>query len=252
MATADIVGVPTRSGAGADVRGFRESPPDANAAIVLIEHRTLTRQCLSNWLRDGSRGLQVVSFPGTAEMLDCPRLPGREQLILFSIGAVPVNDPDVLGKISLMRRRLERTSILLLSDRDDLDDVVAAIEHGVRGYVTTNLEPSEVVAAVRCVLAGGTFVPASTMIKLAQDRRRPPDNPPQVDSRPKQDLTPREREVLARLREGKPNKIIAHELAISESTVKVFVRRILVKLNASNRTEVACRRSPQTATIGPR
>jgi DNA-binding NarL/FixJ family response regulator len=41
------------------------------------------------------------------------------------------------------------------------------------------------------------------------------------------------------LRQGKPNKIIAHELEISESTVKVFVRRILMKLHASNRTEVA-------------
>jgi DNA-binding NarL/FixJ family response regulator len=41
------------------------------------------------------------------------------------------------------------------------------------------------------------------------------------------------------LRQGKPNKIIAHDLGITESTVKVFVRRILIKLHASNRTEVA-------------
>ena len=53
-------------------------------------------------------------------------------------------------------------------------------------------------------------------------------------------LTPRESEVLARLRQGKPNKIIAHELQITENTVKVFVRQILMKLNASNRTDAAC------------
>jgi DNA-binding NarL/FixJ family response regulator len=52
-------------------------------------------------------------------------------------------------------------------------------------------------------------------------------------------LTPREMEVVARLRQGKPNKVIAYELEISESTVKAFVRRILIKLNALNRTEVA-------------
>jgi DNA-binding NarL/FixJ family response regulator len=52
-------------------------------------------------------------------------------------------------------------------------------------------------------------------------------------------LTPRESEVLACPRQGKPNKVIAHELAISESTVKVFVHRILLKLHASNRTEIA-------------
>jgi DNA-binding NarL/FixJ family response regulator len=54
---------------------------------------------------------------------------------------------------------------------------------------------------------------------------------------PFQLLMARENEVLACLRQGKPNKIIAHELAISESTVKVFVRRILMKLGASNRAE---------------
>jgi DNA-binding NarL/FixJ family response regulator len=45
--------------------------------------------------------------------------------------------------------------------------------------------------------------------------------------------------VAARLRQGRPNKLIAYELAISESTVKVFVRRILTKLGAANRTEAA-------------
>jgi DNA-binding CsgD family transcriptional regulator len=52
-------------------------------------------------------------------------------------------------------------------------------------------------------------------------------------------LTPREVEVLARLRQGKSNKIIARELEISESAVKVFVRRLLMKLHALNRTKVA-------------
>lgn len=52
-------------------------------------------------------------------------------------------------------------------------------------------------------------------------------------------LTPRERDVAIGVCAGKPNKIIAHELQISEATVKVFVRNILTKLGASNRTEAA-------------
>ena len=62
-------------------------------------------------------------------------------------------------------------------------------------------------------------------------------------------LTPREMEVVARLRQGKPNKVIAHELEISESTVKAFVRRILIKLKALNRTEVAHLTEGQFDTI---
>jgi DNA-binding CsgD family transcriptional regulator len=52
-------------------------------------------------------------------------------------------------------------------------------------------------------------------------------------------FTPRERDVIARLREGKSNKLIAGELGISEGTVKIFVRRIMKKLAAENRTQVA-------------
>jgi DNA-binding NarL/FixJ family response regulator len=79
------------------------------------------------------------------------------------------------------------------------------------------------------------------MIKFAQNHQHDAHpGPRDLDKKPCESLTPREVEVLARLRLGKPNKVIAHELDISENTVKVFVRRILVKLHASNRTEVAC------------
>jgi DNA-binding NarL/FixJ family response regulator len=52
-------------------------------------------------------------------------------------------------------------------------------------------------------------------------------------------LTPSEQRVLELLREGKPNKVIARELDIEETTVKVHVRRIMKKLNAANRTQAA-------------
>jgi DNA-binding NarL/FixJ family response regulator len=205
---------------------------------VLIDRRALTRQCLSRWLQDGSHDLRVVSVSSPADLLDSSRSLNNLQMIVFSIGAASVKDPEVLGRINLLRRHLGRIPLVLLSDREDVDDIVEAIEHGVRGYVPTSLEPSEAAAALQCVAAGGTFVPVSAVIKVAQDRHRGPNG---LDRDSFESLTPRESEVLARLRQGKPNKIIAHELDISESTVKVFVRRILMKLRASNRTEVACR-----------
>jgi DNA-binding NarL/FixJ family response regulator len=147
----------------------------------------------------------------------------------------------VLRMITMLRHHMGRIPLVLLSDRDVVEDIVAAIELGVRGYIPTSLEPSEAAAAVQCVEAGGTFVPASALIKFAQERQHGPQRGSNgLDNGSFESLTPRESEVLARLRQGKPNKIIAHELAISESTVKVFVRQILMKLHASNRTEAAC------------
>ena len=182
--------------------------------------------------------LHVVSFGSPVDLLDASRSLSDPHTIIFSIGAASVKDPEVLGKITLLRRHMSRIPLVLLSDRDDIDDIVAAIEHGVRGYIPTSLEPSEAAAALQCVAAGGTFVPASALIKLAQDRQNGA-GPSTEHEKCAQRLTPRESEVLARLRQGKPNKIIAHELKITENTVKVFVRRILMKLDASNRTAVA-------------
>jgi FixJ family two-component response regulator len=137
-------------------------------------------------------------------------LPSTPTTITFGIGAGLVRDPDVLAKMILLRRHLSRLSLVPLSDRDDIDDIAAAMEQGVRGYIPTSLEPSEAAAALRCVMAGGTFVPVSAMIKLVQDRSRsrPASEP---GTNPIGQLTPRESEVLACVRLGKPNKIIAHE-----------------------------------------
>jgi DNA-binding NarL/FixJ family response regulator len=240
MATVDTRGASHSSVLGLEREADRSRQTGKAVSIVLIDRRPLTRQCLSRWLQDGSTDLRVVSVASPADLLDASRSLSDPHIIIFSIGAASVKDPEVLGKMTLLRRHMSRNPLVLLSDRDDVDDIVEAIEHGVRGYIPTSLEPSEVAAALQCVAAGGTFVPVSAVIKFAQDRQHGPQRAASdLDRGSFASLTPRESEVLARLRQGKPNKIIAHELEISESTVKVFVRRILMKLHASNRTEVA-------------
>ena len=120
----------------------RHSPQlGTGVSIVLIDRRPLTRQCLSRWLQEGSPDLRVVSVGSPADLLDASRSLSAPHNIIFSIGAASVRDPEVLGKISLLRRHMSRIPLVLLSDSDEIDDIVAAIEQGVRGYITTNLEP---------------------------------------------------------------------------------------------------------------
>jgi len=86
------------------------------------------------------------------------------------------------------------------------------------------------------VQRGGTFVPLEV---LTDPRVHPQRQDPDSKRMETRSLTPSEQRVLDLLREGRPNKVIARELKIEETTVKVHVGRILKKLNAANRTQAA-------------
>jgi DNA-binding NarL/FixJ family response regulator len=140
--------------------------------------------------------------------------------------------------LKFLRVRLPEASIVVLADREDVDEVNRALTLGVRGYIPTSVECGVIVAAFRLISAGGTFVPADALRSTAA---KPDDQPGGGRLRRSDglDLTPRELSVIDLLREGKPNKLIAAQLDMQESTVKVHVRNILKKLNAKNRTHAA-------------
>lgn len=218
--------------------------PDADAvshgqaSIAFIDRRVFTRQCLAGWLGRCWRDLTIIPLADAAH-IDEHEL-ANFCLILFNIGPARIFSRGILENIDRLVRHPASIPLVILSDIEDIDDVVEAIRHGVRGYIPTSLDVAEAAEAIRFVQAGGTFVPTNAVMRLPQDKQeRPHVDMPRIENARFDRLTPREREVAARLCQGMANKIIAHELHISEHTVKVFVRRILTKLNATNRTEVA-------------
>jgi DNA-binding NarL/FixJ family response regulator len=118
------------------------------------------------------------------------------------------------------------------------------LDMGVRGYVVTSCSLGEVVGAIRLVNAGGTFVPASSLRGTQQLTIADGSKSAQKGA----SLTPRQTAVLKALREGKPNKIIAYELCMAESTVKVHVRTMMKKFRATNRTQLAFLAGRQQST----
>jgi DNA-binding NarL/FixJ family response regulator len=127
--------------------------------------------------------------------------------------------------------------LVILSDLNDATEVLLAIELGARGYLPAGLPFRQVVAAIRFINAGGTYIPVCVLAASSELERTSPAQA--IDERGKSiEFSPRQTQVLERLQQGKQNKIIAYELGMCESTVKVHIRHIMKKLNARNRTQV--------------
>ena len=105
----------------------------------------------------------------------------------------------------------------------------------VRGYVPTSLSIAVAMQAIELACAGGVYVPASSLIAA----HRLQESPSTAVQKSNGLFTARQAAVVEALQRGKPNKIIVYELKMRESTVKVHVRKIMKKLHATNRTEVA-------------
>jgi DNA-binding NarL/FixJ family response regulator len=122
---------------------------------------------------------------------------------------------------------------IVLSSKYNFEVMRAVIGCGANGYIPMTMGFEIAVEAVRFVLAGGTYVPSECLLSAipsAVTQSRPPA--PGA-------ITGRELAVVRAILQGKPNKIIAYELNMCESTVKVHVRHIMKKLRARNRTDVA-------------
>jgi DNA-binding NarL/FixJ family response regulator len=208
-------------------------------SMALIDPKALTRRSIADMLAQAFPECVMVAASTCEELLDIKgaRI-GRPNLVIVYIRSAGLTDTCVRSGLELLRVRLPDTPAIVLSDRDDVEEVNRALTHGVRGYIPTSVECEIAVAALRLVRAGGTFVPADALRSAAAKH----DNKTEAERRGRSDefdLTPRELSVIDLLREGKPNKLIAAQLEMQESTVKVHVRNILKKLHAANRTHAA-------------
>lgn len=210
--------------------------PAAPPLILLVDGRHLMRSCVASWLRECWPDARVVAA-ATPEELALPE--DGAAPVRLGVLAAPgglAQDPAAPALLGQLQALLGGRPLIVLAESEQADDVAAAIRGGAHGYLPTSLARDAAFEAMRFVLAGGTFVPASALVGGDEPAR------PAATALPRAvrlRLSPRERQVASRLCEGRPNKAIARELAISESTVKVFVRRILAKSGASNRTEAA-------------
>jgi DNA-binding NarL/FixJ family response regulator len=153
---------------------------------------------------------------------------------LRAAGAAPSADlalVDVTSGLSFdsladVNTRLPGCPVVLWSDALPLDVVFRTLEFGVRGLVPRTAAPDLLVTSLKKVASGEMQIGFTASRDSAPVKR-------QVT------LTPREREIVSRLRQGLRNKQIASEMNITEGTVKIYLFRLFHKLGVRNRFELA-------------
>jgi len=207
--------------------------------LALIDPKPLTRQSILEVLAKALPDYTTVAASCCEELLDMRESPpGGPHLVVIHTRSAKLTDVWVQNTLELVKLHLPSALVVLLSDRDDFEDVVKALSFGVRGYIPTSVGAQVAIAALRLIHAGGTFIPAHVFSSVAGSSEICSEYM-HLGLSDKIALTPRELSVVALLREGKPNKLIAAELKMQESTVKVHVRNILKKLRVTNRTHAA-------------
>jgi DNA-binding NarL/FixJ family response regulator len=131
-----------------------------------------------------------------------------------------------------IRARDPQARVIVLTTYDTDEDISRALKAGAKAYVLKDISAEALVSCIHDVLAGKTYLAPAAAAKLAEGVTRV-------------QLTPRELSSLRLLADGKANKEIAHELDISERTVKTHLGHLFEKLGVTSRTEavkVATRR----------
>jgi len=197
---------------------------------VLVDDHPLFRKGLAELFEHDGR-IHVVGVAGS--LADArPLLAQRPDVLIMDL-----NLPEQNGVEAIQRLREEglRIPVIALTMSDAEDDMAAALRAGARGYLLKSMEPDEVIEAIARAARGEVVVAPAMTAKLV----RLLDGKPDAASSLMDQLTQREREILACLTRGKSNKAIAQELDISIDTVKLHVKNVLIKLNLSSRVEAA-------------
>jgi DNA-binding NarL/FixJ family response regulator len=203
-------------------------------SIGVVDEHSFTRECITRSLRGFDDSLAVVSFGTCDDCLQTTR--GLEVVLYYAHHSVVHNSSDDQALVPV--NTLQKIApVIVLSAVDSPHLIIKAFENGARGYIpTASTNPELVIEIIRLVRAGGTFMPLTSL----SPRTINGEDATTIVTK-SQRFTPRQMAVLNHLRLGKANKIIAYDLGMSESTVKIHIRNLMRKMNATNRTEVACR-----------
>ncbi len=213
-----------------------EAPDVAPVRVLLVDDDPLVRAGLSMILASDP-GLEVVGEAADGAAAIDRVATDRPDVVLMDIRMPRM---DGLAATARITAAVRAPKVLVLTTFDLDDYVFRALEAGASGFLLKDTPPRELVAAVKVVAAGDAMLsPAVTRTLIGHYAADGSQGRRQQALARLEVLTDREREVLVAVGSGLSNAEVGRSLFLSEATVKAHVSRLLLKLDATNRVQVA-------------
>ena len=200
--------------------------------VLIIDDHALFRVGLKGLLEQ--RNIEVVGAAAHgAEGIELAEQL-KPDIILLDLRMPDMGGLEVLP---VLREKHPSTPVVMLTTSNEEKDLIKSLRTGAQGYLLKDMEPDELVGALRDIEKGKNVVAqdlTDALARMVQGETSIEDN-----DGPFSTLTPREHEILCLLAEGQSNKLIARNLGISDGTVKLHVKAILRKLGIHSRVEAA-------------
>ncbi len=201
--------------------------------VLIADDQALVRGGF-RMILDAHPDINVIAEVGDGrEAIEATRLQ-RPDIVLMDIRMPDLDGIEATRR--LLAEKVDRPKIMMLTTFDADEYVYQALRAGASGFLLKDVDPPDLVRAVRVVHAGEALLAPAIISRLIQQHvHRPPpgrQRPEALD-----ELTDRELEVLRLLARGLANKEIAAELFLSPATIKTHVARILAKLDLRDRVQ---------------
>ena len=206
--------------------------------VLIADPADLARQGLRGLL-SSQADLEVAAICTTVDEVVSQSITRSPDVVLLGYG---FSEPQRLEAIRHLVKNRPWTPVLVLTDRLELDAFLSVVRAGAQGYLGGNVDGSGLINAIRALGSGGCVMDPQIVKDLfGYVANRPPGANGQEagaieQGSPLAKLTPRERDVVRLMAQGKGNKEIGALLGISVGTAKTHLRHIFRKLGVSDRT----------------
>ena len=193
--------------------------------VLLAEDHGLVRAGLERLLATADDVEVVGGAADGAEAIELA-LRLRPDVVLMDLSMPGVDGIEATRAIVAEN---EDVQVVVLTSLSDRERILAALDAGAVGYLLKDAEPGELIGGIRAAARGESPLAPKAAKALLTARA----------GRERAELSVRERDVLRCVAEGKPNKLIARELGISEKTVKTHLTRVFQQIGVTDRTQAA-------------